>query len=56
MFKRIVVAAVIAAAAFQIPTVASAAEVGSTTSSPNYTLCALLPWLPSCQFMFNNNK
>lgn len=51
MFKRLVIAAVIAAAALQVPSVASAAQVGGSTATPNLTLCAILPWLPSCQMM-----
>ncbi|NHB84032.1 hypothetical protein G7085_03455 [Tessaracoccus sp. HDW20] len=52
MIKRILIASLAAAAMLQAPAMASAADFNGNTSSPNYTLCKLLPWLPSCKLLF----
>jgi len=52
MIKRILIASLAAAAMLQAPTMASAAEIDGGTTTPNYTLCKLLPWLPSCKLLF----
>ena len=52
MMKRILIASLAAASLLQVPAMAAhAADTDGSTASPNYTLCKLLPWLPSCKLL-----